>query len=91
MYKIANIVSTIFDMDVTRRAAKVRPRVGPVCSAGRLLPGSSSDLPADAEYGRDHSSPVVYLDGLLEAHNESKHSAHRQIAHPRTAAPGRRR
>jgi hypothetical protein len=38
--------------------------------------------PNTAGYG----SPVVYLDGPLEAHNEVGHASHRQIAHPRTAA-----
>jgi hypothetical protein len=40
----------------------------------------------DAEYGRADRSPVVYLNGPLEAHNAWKHSSHRQMAHPRTAA-----
>jgi hypothetical protein len=36
--------------------------------------------------GQADGSPVVYLDGSLEAHNEWEHASHRQTAHPRTAA-----
>jgi hypothetical protein len=42
--------------------------------------------PADAERGRADGSPVVHLDGPLEAHNEWARASHRQTAHPRTAA-----
>jgi hypothetical protein len=41
---------------------------------------------ADAEYGRADGSPVVYLDGSLEAHNAWEQTSHRQTAHLQTAA-----
>jgi hypothetical protein len=51
-----------------------------------IAPGGSVGLTddrthTDAEYGRADGSPVVYLNGPLEAHNERERTSRRQRAH----------